>query len=121
MANCIISKIMALFAFKDNGCKMERHNFGFGHGKGPCNVNVGAIKRCVNSRYVVISDETYLAEYCISNLATSGGHDHSQRSFIFVSTEDINRSRPERVNILPVKDTKSIHCVAGIGASEKRN
>ena len=105
------------FAVKDIGFKMERHYFGSRHGKGPCDAEVGVIKRCaslaVNSRQVIISDATDLAEYCISNLATSGGHNHSQRSFIFVSSDDINRSRPDRVNIVAVKDTRNIHCVLG--------
>ena len=106
------------FAYQDFKCHIERHYFGSRHGKGPCDAEVGVIKRCaslaVNARQVVIGNSQDLYEYCQGNLSGSEGHNHTKRSFLYVSSESINRERLERVNVAAVKDTRSMHCVVGL-------
>ncbi|WAR11448.1 LOW QUALITY PROTEIN: hypothetical protein MAR_025628, partial [Mya arenaria] len=102
----------------DYGFVVERHFYGSRHGKGPSD-GAGAVvkssaRRTVNGGNAVINTAKELFEHGKKNLTIEGDHLHSKRTFFYVSTEEINRDRPQR-NAKTLPGTRALHCVKGIG------
>ncbi|XP_041351558.1 uncharacterized protein LOC121370414 [Gigantopelta aegis] len=107
-------------ALVDFGVMSERHYFGSRHGKGPCDREIGVIKKSVNrsvaARQVDMTDARSLFELCTSRLQLprEAEHSHTKRRFLWVEPADINRDRPLRTQTKPLKDTRKHHCIKGI-------
>jgi hypothetical protein len=100
------------------GFHVEKHFFGSRHGKGPCDGEVGVLKRCiingVKTRKVMIRNAMEFYEYGKSQLSLpkegTNQHIHNKRTFIFVKDGEVNRERNDRLaNIKAVKDTRMTH------------
>ena len=111
-------------AAEDTGVPKEKHFFGSQHGKGPCDAEIGVVKRMVSSavkaRRAVVSNANELFHYCQASLTRPPTPDvdcHNRRTFIFVSRNgDVNRNRPDRVgpDIKYADGTRSLHSVRGM-------
>ncbi|XP_033754519.1 uncharacterized protein LOC117343464 [Pecten maximus] len=106
----------------DFGFGTEKHFFGSRHGKGPCDGEIGVIKRsaslAVSSRRAVLSNATDFYNFAKNNLSIpkeESSHCHKKRSFFFVKHNDINRNRNSRMeNLKTLKDSRSLHSFRGI-------
>ena len=103
----------------DYGVPTEKHFFGSPHGKGPCDAEIGVIKRmtasAVKAQRAQVSTALEMFEYCRDNLSrpkNDAEHAHSLRSFLFVPQGAVNRARPDRTGneIKPVVGTRTLHC-----------
>ena len=107
-------------ALVELGVRSERHYFGSRHGKGPCDREIGVIKKSVNrsvaARQVNMADARGLFDLCTSRLQLprEAEHSHTKRRFLWVEPDDINRNRPLRTQTKPLKDTRKLHCVKGV-------
>ncbi|XP_033728817.1 uncharacterized protein LOC117317958 [Pecten maximus] len=109
----------------DLGFHVEKHFFGSRHGKGPCDGEVGVLKRCiitgVKSRQGLIRNASEFFQFAKNKLsipkAGDDQHVHKKRTFMFVEDGDVKRSeRNARLaNIKAVKDTRTTHCFRPIG------
>ncbi|XP_033755233.1 uncharacterized protein LOC117338131 isoform X1 [Pecten maximus] len=104
----------------DFGLNIEKHYFGSRHGKGPCDGEVGVLKRSATSavkRGEMISNAKDFFEYAKENLSlpkmttdNSESHIHSKRIFFFVNSREISRDRQPRLqNIKAVPQTRQSH------------
>ncbi|XP_070532795.1 uncharacterized protein [Ptychodera flava] len=105
----------------DFGCTVEKHFFGSRHGKGPCDGEIGVLKKravtAVKSRQVIIANAEDLYEYGKDHLSLpkeENSHDHKRRKFFFVGADVIDRSRKERTDVKAIPGTRSLHCFKGI-------
>ena len=103
------------------GLKSEKHYFGSRHGKGPCDREIGVLKKSINMAVAAgtVNVSTPLEFYneCKKRLTlprNGESHTHTRRRFIFVCKQDVNRNRPNRRNVKALKDTRKTHCVKGI-------
>jgi len=108
-------------ALSDLGIKTERHFFGSRHGKGPCDREIGVIKKCVNRAAAANQADVPSAKefynFCTKRLSLprqGTDHSHTKRRFMYVDVADVNRNRPERTQTKALKDTHKIHCVKGV-------
>ncbi|XP_071835504.1 uncharacterized protein [Apostichopus japonicus] len=110
----------ASYGMEDLGCKVEKHFFGSRHGKGPCDGEIGVLKRlaasAVKGRQVIISNAHDLYKYGRDYLqSVPEKHVHSRRTFFFVRDGEIQRERQERnEGLKPVPQTRSLHCFVGV-------
>lgn len=112
----------ASFSNEDFGFSTEKHFFGSRHGKGPCDREIGVLKKqvrlAVNARRAEVSNAFDLYEYGRQNLTRpkvgSDDHVHAKRKFLYVASGEINRDRNERVNVIPLKGTHQLHSVCGV-------
>lgn len=104
----------------DYGFPVEKHFFGTRHGKGPCDGEFGVVKRSVSSavmsRNVIVRNATEFYEYAREFLSKPKDEPsdvccHTQRSFFFVDEHDINRKRPDRINVKAIPNTRQKHAV----------
>ena len=106
----------------DFGFPVEKHFFGSRHGKGPCDGEIGVLKKsamgAVRSRQVIISDALDLFNYGKGKLTLpkvdADRHSHTKRTFLYVKKGDIPRERKDRTEVKCVPKTRSIHCVRGM-------
>ena len=112
------------FAMEDIGVCTEKHFFGTRHGKGPCDAEIGVVKRlaflAVRRRMALIADAQDLYRYGKASLtkpAQQHLHSHNRRTFVYVGTGEINRDRPDRAGagVKPLKGSRSFHCFRGLG------
>ena len=108
-------------AKEDFGVESERHFFGSRHGKGPCDREIGVIKKSVNravaASQVQISSPREFYDACCQRLVLprqGTDHSHTKRRFLFVTPEDIERERPCRTQTKRLANTQKIHCVKGV-------
>ncbi|KAJ8050271.1 hypothetical protein HOLleu_03406 [Holothuria leucospilota] len=106
----------------DFGFPTEKHFFGSRHGKGPCDREIGVLKKqanlAVNARQVEIANAHDLYSFGQANLTRpkiQNEHCHEKRSFFFVKKGEIDRDRPDRTDVKPLKGTLQLHCVTGTG------
>ena len=111
------------FAIEDTGILTEKHCFGSRHGKGPCDAEIGVLKRCANlavrRRSTVIANAEDLFLYGKSSLtrpAPGEPHSHSRRTFLLICQEEIKRERPERtgLNIRTLPGMRTAHCLRNV-------
>ncbi|XP_069141742.1 uncharacterized protein [Argopecten irradians] len=109
-------------------CSFEKHFFGSQHGKGPCDREIGTVKRsvvlAVKARRAEITDARTFFEYCNSSLArpkNATEHAHFKRTSTFVTVGDIDRKRPERTSLKPVKATRKFHSFRSTENSQVTN
>jgi hypothetical protein len=108
--------VVSIFCYKnDYGFPVEKHFFGTRHGKGPCDGEFGVVKRSVSSavmsRNVIVRNATEFYEYAREFLSKPKDEPsdvccHTQRSFFFVDEHDINRKRPDRINVKAIPNTR---------------
>ncbi|XP_070203232.1 uncharacterized protein, partial [Littorina saxatilis] len=93
-------------AEEDTGILTELHYFGSRHGKGPCDAEIGVVKKSANlaikRRAAVMSDARSMYLWAQGSLTRDS--DVSKRTFFFVPQGEINREREERSG----KDNKSL-------------
>ncbi|XP_063446520.1 uncharacterized protein LOC134726055 [Mytilus trossulus] len=108
----------------DFGFHIEKHFFGSRHGKGPCDGEFGVVKRTVanavksrNTIHVVRTAEEFYM-YAKGALTKPKDTDekccHTQRAFFLVEEKDIQRQRPDRINVKAIKDTRKKHGVKSL-------
>ena len=111
------------FAEQDIGIGSERHFFGSRHGKGPCDREIGVVKKSVSrqvaARQVEVASAHDLFTMCRERLSlprtpTTQDHHHSKRRFVYVDKSAISRQRPDRTDTKPLKNTRKLHCVKAI-------
>ena len=109
------------YATEDLGVKSERHFFGSRHGKGPCDHEIGVIKKSVRIAVAARQDEVAsprdLSDICKKKrlcLPSIEGHHHTKRRFVFVDKTSIVRERPEQTATKSLKNTRKLHCISGI-------
>ena len=114
------SFVDASFAEIDKGVPTEKHFFGSRHGKGPCDREIGVVKRmaknAVKRRAAIISSANQLFQFGEANLTLPKNeeHSHKKRCFKFVEFGKIDHQRPDRTtNIKTVPGTRQLHCVKG--------
>ena len=120
---CKTSFSDASHSIADFGFPIEKNYFGSRHGKGPSDGEIGVVKRsasvAVASRSVEsIRDAEEFFTFCQNTLKKDGqvGECHHQkRSFFHVKAGDINRDRPERINIIPIIQTRKVHSLKPLG------
>ncbi|XP_038047900.1 uncharacterized protein LOC119722007 [Patiria miniata] len=102
------------------GFQTEKHYFGSRHGKGPCDREIGVLKKQANinvaARQAEIANAFDLYNFGKENLtrpSIPGEHVHEKRSFIFVQEGKINRNRPDHTDVETLKGTQRLHCVTG--------
>ncbi|KAK7102691.1 uncharacterized protein [Littorina saxatilis] len=111
----------ASFSLQDTGCELEKHFFGSRHGKGPCDAEIGVLKRiaglAVRRRKAVIASAQDLFVYARDNLTKPQNrllHSHRRRSFVFVPLGTINREREDRTSgVKTLPGTRSLHGIRG--------
>ncbi|XP_023932112.1 uncharacterized protein LOC106179961 [Lingula anatina] len=107
------------FAKDDTGIPTEKHFFGSRHGKGPCDREIGVVKRlarqAVLRRKCIIATAQDLYEYGCSSLTkpADNSHSHTCRQFFFVREGTIVRDRPDRTGGKGIPGTRKLHCVRG--------
>ena len=110
------------FSENDLGVKTQKHFFGSRHGKGPCDREIGVLKKSAKAA-VAAGGETILSpkeffSYYEKNLTLpkEGGlqHVHTKRRFFFVGKNEINRNNQQRINVKPLEDTRKYHSIQGI-------
>ena len=111
----------ASYGTEDFGFSVEKHFFGSRHGKGPCDGEVGVLKKHalqgIKSRRVIIADAHDLFQYGKDNLTLPRGneaHAHTRRTFFFVEDGKITRDRKDRTDVKPVPKSRSLHSFKGI-------
>jgi hypothetical protein len=114
----------ASFGKEDFCFSVEKCFFWSRHGKGPCDGEIGVIKKnalaAVKTRQKIISDAEQLFESCKdalclpSPMVADNPHTHAKSTFIFVNEGDIIRDRKERKLCKVVPNTRSLHSVVGI-------
>ncbi|KAK7090626.1 uncharacterized protein [Littorina saxatilis] len=113
------------FSKEDTGILTERHYFGSRHGKGPCDAEIGTVKKnaslAVKRRTAVISDPSQLYQWGKQKLSGKlktrpGQQIPGYRTFVFVGATTINRNRPERSgdNIKTLTGTQSLHSIRSV-------
>lgn len=116
----------ASYGVKDYGFPVEKHFFGSRHGKGPCDGEIGVLKKCaavaVKGRQVIIRDAHDLFKYGQNFLSLPRDvqeHSHAKRTFFFVREgEVLTDFRMVRNNDLkPIPQTRALHCFIGIAPS----
>ncbi|PIK36346.1 hypothetical protein BSL78_26823 [Apostichopus japonicus] len=116
----------ASYGVKDYGFPVEKHFFGSRHGKGPCDGEIGVLKKCaavaVKGRQVIIRDAHDLFKYGQNFLSLPRDvqeHSHAKRTFFFVRQgEVVTDFRMVRNNDLkPIPQTRALHCFIGIAPS----
>ncbi|XP_033107312.1 uncharacterized protein LOC117109171, partial [Anneissia japonica] len=91
------------------------------HGKGPCDGEIGVVKKCANtavrSRRFIIANAHDLFNFCKETLSLpkEEDHVHMRRRFFYVKNGEVNREERERsTNIRPLQNTRSSHSFSGI-------
>ncbi|PIK41310.1 hypothetical protein BSL78_21840 [Apostichopus japonicus] len=86
----------ASYGVKDYGFPVEKHFFGSRHGKGPCDGEIGVLKKCaavaVKGRQVIIRDAHDLFKYGQNFLSLPRDvqeHSHAKRTFFFVREGEV--------------------------------
>uniref|UniRef100_UPI00358EA477 uncharacterized protein isoform X3 n=1 Tax=Myxine glutinosa TaxID=7769 RepID=UPI00358EA477 len=109
------------FSSKDMGARCEKHFFGSRHGKGPCDSEIGVVKKSVRmavaASQVTVSSPKELFEVSQARLSLprhNDQHSHTKRRFVYVPKDEIERNRPDRSGVTPVKDTRKLHAVREI-------
>ena len=108
------------YAMGDMGITAEHHFFGSRHGKGPCDREIGVIKKSVARAVAARQDEVAsphdLFVMCQKRLCLPRmeEHYHTKRRFIFVEKTSITRERPDRTSTKALKNTRKLHCVKGV-------
>lgn len=115
-ANCSFSE-------EDFGVKTEKHFFGSRHGKGPCDREIGVLKKCAKTAVAAgcqdILEPMQFFQYCTENLSlpkvgVDQDHTQTKRQFFYVKKTDVNRNLPERANVKQLKDTRKYHCIRSV-------
>lgn len=109
------------FGMEDLGIPVEKHFFGSRHGKGPCDAEIGVIKRlsslAVKRRHCRIATAEDLYQFGVAQLTKPNAaalHCHKRRSFYFVPTNVIDHERHGRTDdIKTLQGTRALHCVRG--------
>lgn len=118
-----ISFADATHGAEDTGVPVEKHFFGSRHGKGPCDAEIGVVKRVVGTaikaRRAEVANAKEMFNFCKATLtrpATLDVHCHNRRKFIFIPRGTINRDRPDRAgaDVKSVEGTRSLHCSRGL-------
>ena len=113
----------ASFSLQDFGFPTEKHFFGSRHGKGPCDREIGVIKKQVRlavvGRQAEITNAEELYDYAKQNLlrpktSSTSEHVHSRRSFIYVPFWEIKRRRSARMQVKALSNTRLQHAIRGI-------
>ncbi|KAK7099806.1 uncharacterized protein [Littorina saxatilis] len=113
----------ASFAADDTGIMTEKHFFGTRHGKGPCDAEIGVVKRiaflAVRRRRAIIANARDLYRFGKTSLtkpAQPNLHCHNRRTFVFVEGGIINRTRPSRAgpDVKAIKGSRTLHCFRGL-------
>ncbi|VDH92328.1 Hypothetical predicted protein [Mytilus galloprovincialis] len=104
------------YSYEDFGFQSEKHYFGSRHGKGPCDREIGTVKKSVvlaiKSRRAEVSDAKTFHEYCNKELNKPKEpleHVHFKRTCIYIPFGEINRNRAERQSLKAVKQTRMYH------------
>ncbi|XP_063438626.1 titin-like [Mytilus trossulus] len=109
------------FSNEDFGIATEKHFFGSRHGKGPCDREIGVLKKTAKAA-VAAGSECILSpreffNYCNSKLILPRKpeeHSHTRRRFVFVEKKNVKRNFPERTEVRPLKDTRKFHCIRSV-------
>ena len=103
------------FGEEDLGVQRERHYFGSRHGKGPCDAEIGVLKRlarlAVKRRSAIIPDAFTLFEWAKKTM--SKDETASKRTVLFVGQGNITRDRPARTDCKALKGSRTLHAVRG--------
>ena len=105
---------------EDFSIASEKHFFGSRHGKGPCDREIGVLKKTITMAvasgqvHVGTPMEFYTACKERLSIPKDKGHVHTKRRFVYIEKNDINRVRPDRSQVQSVKGTRKTHCVIGI-------
>ncbi|XP_070201835.1 uncharacterized protein [Littorina saxatilis] len=117
---CKTSFVDTSYSEEDVGIPQEKHFFGSRHGKGPCDAEIGVIKRisslAVKRRQVSIATAEELYDFGRQKLQRplqTNLHCHSKRSFKFFGGGSIPRGRPRTETTKTLQGTRSLHCVRG--------
>ncbi|KAJ8023613.1 hypothetical protein HOLleu_36102 [Holothuria leucospilota] len=118
---CRVNFVDASHGQDDFGFRVDKHYFGSRHGKGPCDGEVGVVKRCalnsVKTRKAIIGYARDLYDFCCQGLSlpkVDGDHVHQKRCFMYVSSGEVDRSRSGRTDgIKTVKNTRMLHSFQG--------
>ncbi|KAJ8047472.1 hypothetical protein HOLleu_06478 [Holothuria leucospilota] len=114
----------ASFGMDDFGFPIEKHFFGSGHGKGPCDAEIGVVKKCASravlARQVIIANAHDLykfgRDYLTLPKGTQEEHTHAKRKFFFVRDGEVKRG-DERIarteGLKPVPQTRAMHSFVG--------
>ncbi|KAK0040075.1 hypothetical protein Bpfe_030491 [Biomphalaria pfeifferi] len=103
---------------EDTNVSIERHYFGSRHGKGPCDAEIGVVKKnatlAIKRRVAIISDAKGLFLWAKEYMTKA--EPTSKRTFFLVEQGEINRDRPDRSNekIRSLQGSRSVHAVRGI-------
>jgi len=104
------------YSYEDFGFQSEKHYFGSRHGKGPCDREIGTVKKSVvlaiKSRRAEVSDAKTFYEYCRKELNKPKEpleHVHFKRMCIYIPFGEINRNRADRQSLKAVKQTRMYH------------
>ena len=118
------SFIDASFSEKDFGFRTEKHFFGSRHGKGPCDREIGVLKKKarleVLSRNVNIRSAKELCSFGQHYLSKPNerspvsDHARSKMSFTYVEKTSVQRRRSERTNVKTLPNTRSQFAIFGI-------
>ncbi|KAK0050883.1 stomatin-like protein 2 mitochondrial [Biomphalaria pfeifferi] len=106
------------FSKEDTNVSIERHYFGSRHGKGPCDAEIGVVKKnatlAIKRRVAIISDAKGLFLWAKEYMTKA--EPTSKRTFFLVEQGEINRDRPDRSNekIRSLQGSRSVHAVRGI-------
>ncbi|XP_062593374.1 uncharacterized protein LOC134254851 [Saccostrea cucullata] len=118
-----INFVNCSFSEEDFGVKTEKHFFASRHGKGPCDREIGVLKKCAKNAVAAgcqdILEPMQFFQYCTENLSLPKGgvdqdHSHTKRQFFYVKKTDVNRNLPERTNVKQLKDTRNYHCIRSV-------
>ncbi|XP_003723310.2 uncharacterized protein LOC100891453 [Strongylocentrotus purpuratus] len=111
------------YGYEDFNVPVEKHFFGSRHGKGPCDREIGVVKKSVNmavvARQANISTPLEFYDVCKGRLTQprhGEDHVHMKRRFLYVKKGDVDRNRPARTHVKPVKNTRKLHCVRAVRA-----
>lgn len=117
---CKTSFVDASHSEEDVGIPQEKHYFGSRHGKGPCDAEIGVVKRIatlsVKRRQHSIASAEHMYSFGMQKLKLSlqpNCHCHSKRSFTFFDVGSIPRDRPRTEATKTLQGTRSLHCVRG--------
>ena len=110
---------------EDYGFDIEKHFFGSRHGKGPCDGEVGVLKRSASlavKRGQVISDAEDFYKFAKDTLSLPKSsvsndiatHTHAKRTFIKVNEGEISREQARLKDIKCIPQTRSTHQYRGI-------
>ena len=105
---------------EDFSIASEKHFFGSRHGKGPCDREIGVLKKTITMAvasgqvHVGTPMEFYTACKERLSIPKDKGHVHTKRRFVYIEKININRVRPDRSQVQSVKGTRKTHCVIGI-------